>query len=64
MFYSLRCCFASVPDAVVFACWLSLSHGLGLTTWSPLSSGILTGKYSGGAMPEGSRLAHQDYKVK
>ena len=27
----------------------------GLTTWSPLSSGILTGKYSNG-IPEGSRM--------
>lgn len=30
--------------------------GLGLTTWSPLASGLLTGKYRGG-MPEGSRGA-------
>lgn len=29
--------------------------GLGLTTWSPLASGLLTGKYRGGAMPAGSR---------
>jgi aryl-alcohol dehydrogenase-like predicted oxidoreductase len=29
--------------------------GLGLTTWSPLSSGALTGKYLD-KMPEGSRL--------
>jgi voltage-dependent potassium channel beta subunit len=28
--------------------------GLGLTTWSPLASGLLTGKYRGG-LPEGSR---------
>jgi voltage-dependent potassium channel beta subunit len=28
--------------------------GLGLTTWSPLASGLLTGKYLGG-IPEGSR---------
>ena len=28
--------------------------GLGLTTWSPLASGLLTGKYRSG-MPEGSR---------
>ncbi|WIA29526.1 hypothetical protein OEZ86_012026 [Tetradesmus obliquus] len=38
------------------------SHGLGLTTWSPLASGILTGKYSGGSVPEGSRFALADYK--
>jgi voltage-dependent potassium channel beta subunit len=37
-------------------------HGLGLTTWSPLASGLLTGKYSGGDIPEGSRFALQDYK--
>ena len=30
--------------------------GLGLTTWSPLASGLLTGKYRSGA-PEGSRAA-------
>jgi aryl-alcohol dehydrogenase-like predicted oxidoreductase len=28
--------------------------GIGLTTWSPLASGLLTGKYLGG-IPEGSR---------
>ncbi|KAG4036412.1 putative voltage-gated potassium channel subunit beta [Phytophthora cactorum] len=31
-------------------------YGLGLTTWSPLSFGILTGKYSAGT-PGGSRMA-------
>ena len=30
--------------------------GLGATTWSPLASGLLTGKYADG-IPEGSRLA-------
>ncbi len=30
--------------------------GLGLTTWSPLASGLLTGKYRSG-IPEGSRGA-------
>lgn len=30
--------------------------GLGLTTWSPLASGLLTGKYRGG-VPQGSRGA-------
>ena len=29
-------------------------YGYGTTTWSPLASGLLTGKYSGG-IPEGSR---------
>ncbi|MQC26605.1 MAG: aldo/keto reductase [Chloroflexi bacterium] len=31
-------------------------HGLGLTIWSPLASGILTGKYNDG-IPEGSRAS-------
>jgi len=34
------------------------SIGLGLTTWSPLASGLLTGKYRGG-VPAGSRGALQ-----
>ena len=33
--------------------------GLGLTTWSPLASGLLTGKYAGGVAREG-RLAQPD----
>ena len=33
--------------------------GLGLTTWSPLASGLLTGKYSTG-VPEGSRGAMEN----
>ncbi|KAI3428542.1 hypothetical protein D9Q98_007364 [Chlorella vulgaris] len=37
-------------------------HGTGLTTWSPLCSGILTGKYSGGSVPEGSRMGLERYK--
>jgi len=35
--------------------------GLGLTTWSPLASGLLTGKYNGGAAPEGSRATLANY---
>jgi len=35
--------------------------GLGLTTWSPLASGLLTGKYIGGA-PEGSRATLPGYE--
>jgi len=31
-------------------------YGLGTTIWSPLACGVLTGKYSGGNIPEGSRL--------
>ena len=33
--------------------------GLGLTTWSPLASGLLTGKYRSG-IPKGSRGARKD----
>jgi voltage-dependent potassium channel beta subunit len=35
--------------------------GIGLTTWSPLASGLLTGKYAGGSVPEGSRAALEGY---
>ena len=35
--------------------------GLGLTTWSPLASGLLTGKYVDG-IPEDSRAALQGYE--
>ncbi len=35
-------------------------YGLGTTTWSPLASGLLTGKYNDG-IPEGSRLALEAY---
>jgi len=34
--------------------------GLGTTTWSPLASGVLTGKYAGG-VPDGSRMALPQY---
>ena len=34
--------------------------GLGLTTWSPLASGLLTGKYRDG-IPEGSRATVEGY---
>lgn len=39
-------------------------YGLGLTTWSPLASGVLTGKYSGGKIPPGSRLSIEKYSVR
>jgi len=35
--------------------------GLGLTTWSPLASGLLTGKYADG-IPDGSRAALAGYE--
>lgn len=34
--------------------------GIGTTTWSPLASGLLTGKYNNG-IPEGSRLSIDSY---
>ena len=33
------------------------TYGIGLTTWSPLASGVLTGKYSKGNIPPESRFA-------
>jgi voltage-dependent potassium channel beta subunit len=41
---------------------LYAATGLGLTTWSPLASGVLTGKYSGLKVPAGSRLALESYQ--
>jgi voltage-dependent potassium channel beta subunit len=38
------------------------TNGMGLTTWSPLACGVLTGKYSGKQLPEGSRLTLPGYK--
>ena len=35
-------------------------HGMGTTTWSPLASGLLTGKYSAG-VPADSRMAQEGY---
>jgi voltage-dependent potassium channel beta subunit len=35
-------------------------HGVGLVTWSPLASGILTGKYNEG-IPAGSRLDYHEW---
>ena len=37
------------------------SEGMGTTIWSPLASGILTGKYNNG-IPAGSRMSLPDYK--
>ena len=38
-------------------------YGIGLTTWSPLASGVLTGKYSKDNIPPDSRFALENYKV-
>ena len=35
-------------------------YGLGLTIWSPLASGLLTGKYNAG-VPQDSRLGHERF---
>ena len=35
-------------------------YSLGMMTWSPLASGVLTGKYSAG-IPQGSRLATEEW---
>lgn len=37
-------------------------YGYGSTTWSPLASGLLTGKYNNG-IPEGSRATMEKYDV-
>ena len=37
------------------------SEGMGTTIWSPLASGVLTGKYNNG-IPKGSRMSLPDYK--
>jgi len=36
--------------------------GIGTTIWSPLASGLLTGKYLDGSVPEGSRAALPGYE--
>jgi voltage-dependent potassium channel beta subunit len=37
-------------------------YNLGTTIWSPLASGLLTGKYSDGIIPEGSRGTQKGYE--
>ncbi len=37
-----------------------LNYGMGTTIWSPLASGLLTGKYNDG-IPDGSRLSLENY---
>lgn len=36
---------------------LSVNEDVGLIAFSPLAAGLLTGKYQGGAVPEGSRMS-------
>ena len=35
---------------------MASAYGLAVLPWSPLSGGILSGKYTDGSIPEGSRL--------
>ena len=37
---------------------LSVNEDVGLLAFSPLAAGMLTGKYQGGAVPEGSRMSY------
>ncbi|MDA3955703.1 aldo/keto reductase family protein [Oceanispirochaeta sp.] len=39
-----------------------INNGMGTANFSPLAQGILTGKYSGGKIPEGSRAADDSLK--
>ncbi|KAI8384682.1 NADP-dependent oxidoreductase domain-containing protein [Radiomyces spectabilis] len=39
------------------------NYGLGVVGWSPLASGVLTGKYNDGMIPMDARLAIQDHPV-
>ena len=39
---------------------LSINEDVGLLAFSPLATGLLTGKYQGGAVPEGSRRSFVD----
>ncbi|KAK3000476.1 hypothetical protein RJ639_020637 [Escallonia herrerae] len=39
------------------------NYGVGFTTWSPLASGVLTGKYNKGTIPSDSRFALENYKI-
>ncbi|KAH1091454.1 hypothetical protein J1N35_018711 [Gossypium stocksii] len=41
---------------------LYTNYGLGLTKWSPLASGVLTGKYNKGNIPSDSRFALENFK--
>ena len=37
--------------------------GLGMVVWSPLKQGVLTGKYAGGKVPDGSRASNPKMNV-
>lgn len=46
-----------IEDDIMATCH---HHGMGLTVWSPLAQGLLTGKYNDG-IPEGSRAATTEW---
>ena len=39
---------------------VTANEGVGLLSYSPLAAGLLTAKYAGGAVPEGSRMTFSD----
>lgn len=43
---------------------VALRENIGLLAWSPLAGGMLSGKYFGGATPEGSRVSLAGYSGK
>jgi aryl-alcohol dehydrogenase-like predicted oxidoreductase len=43
---------------------LAKRYGLGILPWSPLAAGVLTGKYRGGNLPEGSRFTMADTRAR
>lgn len=53
--YSLMCRMADTD--VAEAC---INEEIDMLSFSPLATGLLTGKYQKGAMPEGSRMTHND----
>mmetsp|Transcript_29776 Transcript_29776/g.21537 ORF Transcript_29776/g.21537 Transcript_29776/m.21537 type:complete len:115 (+) Transcript_29776:650-994(+) len=43
---------------------LFISHGHGIVAAAPLASGLLTGKYNDGGIPEGSRYSSASFYIK
>jgi aryl-alcohol dehydrogenase-like predicted oxidoreductase len=41
--------------------YLFRKHSYGTTIWSPLASGVLSGKYNDGNIPAGSRMDTSDF---
>src|SRR6185503_17747733 len=38
-------------------------YGIGVSPYSPIARGVLTGKYRPGVTPEGSRVARKDARI-